>query len=276
MGAPMGDDMVSTRGCCPADWFVERDERLELIVDIGFTDARAGFQAEGLLWSHDGRVLKGIEPLQRTFVLPEVRGEAFLYYVEAAANPDIAQDFSFRPTALGERSTAGSERLYRLGSIEIGVRHMLTWHLQQDLVALSGLAREMSGPGARRDEILSALECALNVIDPLDVRGTAALARTKLAEMLARPAHASAHRIHAIGHAHIDSAWLWPLRETRRKVARSFANVLALMDRYPELTFAASSAQQYDWVKTDYPELYERVKARVAEGRFIPAGGQWV
>ncbi|WP_250030257.1 hypothetical protein [Paractinoplanes maris] len=77
----------------------------------------------------------------------------------------------------------------------------------------------------------------------------------------------------AVGHAHIDSAWLWPLRETRRKVARTPANVLTLMETDPELVYAMSSAQQYAWVQGDHPELFERVRQRVAEGRIVPVGG---
>jgi alpha-mannosidase len=80
----------------------------------------------------------------------------------------------------------------------------------------------------------------------------------------------------AVGHAHIDSAWLWPVRETVRKVARTFANVLELMERYPDFVFVASSAQQYKWIRDSYPELFERIRKRVAEGRFLPVGGMWV
>lgn len=79
--------------------------------------------------------------------------------------------------------------------------------------------------------------------------------------------------IFAIGHCHIDTAWLWPFAETKRKVARSWATQCDLMDRYPEHHFAASTAQQYLWLKEDYPGLFERVKAKVKEGRFIPVGG---
>ena len=73
----------------------------------------------------------------------------------------------------------------------------------------------------------------VDVVDPDDVAGTAAAGRAELAEALARPAPASAHRIVAVGHAHIDSAWLWPVRETIRKCARTFSNVVALADADP-------------------------------------------
>jgi alpha-mannosidase len=97
-----------------------------------------------------------------------------------------------------------------------------------------------------------------------------------LAEVLAVPARASAHRISAVGHAHIDSAWLWPVRETVRKVARTCSNVLALMDEDPDLVFAMSSAQQFAWLKEHRPEVWSGVVKRVEEGRFVPVGGMWV
>ena len=106
--------------------------------------------------------------------------------------------------------------------------------------------------------------------------GTAPAARDALAEVLARPAAASAHRIHAVGHAHIDSAWLWPTRETVRKVARTFANACQLIETSDDFVFAASSAQQYAWLQQTYPALFERVRRQVAAGRFVPVGGMWV
>jgi alpha-mannosidase len=78
------------------------------------------------------------------------------------------------------------------------------------------------------------------------------------------------------GHAHIDLAWLWPVAETRRKVRRTFATVLQLMERYPELCFSQSSAQAYAWLEADDPQLFEEVKKRVQEGRWELVGGMWV
>jgi alpha-mannosidase len=83
-------------------------------------------------------------------------------------------------------------------------------------------------------------------------------------------------RLALTGHAHIDLAWLWPVAETRRKGRRTFATVLDLMERYPDFTFNQSSAQLYAWIEKDAPDLLERVKERVAEGRWEPIGGSWV
>ena len=82
--------------------------------------------------------------------------------------------------------------------------------------------------------------------------------------------------VFAIGHCHIDTCWLWPWAETKRKVARSWANQCDLMDRYPEHRFTCSQAQQYKWLEELYPTLYDRVKAKVKKGTFQPIGGSWV
>lgn len=91
-----------------------------------------------------------------------------------------------------------------------------------------------------------------------------------------REEYPPAGRLALTGHSHLDLAWLWPLEETRRKAKRTFASVLGLMDRYPDFTFNQSSAQLYEWVERDAPDLFERVKGRVAEGRWEPVGGSWV
>jgi alpha-mannosidase len=116
----------------------------------------------------------------------------------------------------------------------------------------------------------------MDIMDPDDVAGTASAGRAALAEVLGRPAYASAHRLLATGHAHIDSAWLWPVRETMRKCARTFSNVVALMDEDPDFVFSCSSAQQLAWIKEYYPELFGRIREKVKTGQFIPVGGMWV
>jgi alpha-mannosidase len=85
-----------------------------------------------------------------------------------------------------------------------------------------------------------------------------------------------AHDLAAIGHAHIDTAWLWPLAETYRKLVRTFSSQTRYMDEYPEYRFACSQAQQYAWVKERNPDLWERIRAKVENGQFVPVGGSWV
>ncbi|SMQ50893.1 unnamed protein product [Zymoseptoria tritici ST99CH_3D1] len=79
-----------------------------------------------------------------------------------------------------------------------------------------------------------------------------------------------------IGHCHIDTCWLWPWDETKRKVARSWSNQCDLLDRYKEHRFCASQAQQYKWLEKLYPYVFDRVKTHVKKGNFQPIGGSWV
>ncbi|WP_409292700.1 alpha-mannosidase [Peribacillus sp. SCS-37] len=80
----------------------------------------------------------------------------------------------------------------------------------------------------------------------------------------------------AIGHTHIDVAWLWRLKHTREKAARSFSTVLRLMEQYPDYVFLQTQPQLYDYIKTDYPEIYEQIQKRVKEGRWETEGGMWL
>ena len=97
----------------------------------------------------------------------------------------------------------------------------------------------------------------------------------ELAPVLAKPAYASAHQISAVGHAHIDSAWLWPLRETVRKVARTVSNVTALAADNPDFMFAFSSAQQHAWMKDHHPQGVGAAQGR-GRGRPVRPGRRHV
>ncbi|NMD54864.1 MULTISPECIES: alpha-mannosidase [Tsukamurella] len=276
-GPPWSTLWLHVTGSVPGDWsrLVEPDgalHALELRVELGFTGG-PGFNAEGLVYRADGTVVKGISPFNAS--VPLEPGEPLDLYIEAAANPDLGGDF-VSPTHLGDRETAGDGPLYRLGTLDLALRDLTVWELQQDVWTLNGLMHELPFDLPRRHEVLRALERMLDAVDPHDVAGTAAAGREALAPALATPAAASAHRITAVGHAHIDSAWLWPVRETARKCARTFANVVNLMDRDPSFRFACSSAQQFAWVRDRYPALFGRIKDKVAAGQFIPVGGMWV
>ena len=82
--------------------------------------------------------------------------------------------------------------------------------------------------------------------------------------------------VNVVGHTHIDVAWLWRLKHTREKAQRSFSTVLRLMEQYDEYVFLQTQPQLYKYVKNDCPELYEKIKQRVEEGKWEPDGGMWV
>lgn len=82
--------------------------------------------------------------------------------------------------------------------------------------------------------------------------------------------------VYGVGHSHIDMAWLWRLCATREKASRTFSTVLNLMKQYPEYRYMHSSPQLYQFLKEDYPEIYEQVKERIKEGQWEITGGMWV
>ena len=281
-GPPWGTTWLRIAGTVPASWGVDGElpsgVTVEALIDLGFHDHSPGFQAEGLVYTTDGHTIKGIAPLN-TYVSLSLRpGDAVELRVEAASNPKVegVGVLRFAPTAMGDPATAGSSPLYRMGRIEVGLLDVAVWELTRDIEMLEGLMLELPVDQPRRALILRALERMVDVMDPSDVAGTAAAGRAALADALASPAAASAHHLHAVGHAHIDSAWLWPVRETIRKCARTFSSVVELMDEHPDFVFACSSAQQFAWIKEHHPALFERIRDKVARGQFVPVGGMWV
>jgi len=274
-GGPWSTTWFRFSGTVPASW---AGRRVEAVFDLGFDPDRGpGGQAEGLVHTPDGRALHGLHPTNRDVLVSTgaEAGASVEFLVEAAANPGIESAHG-RNTHFGDRATAGEDPLYTLVCADLAVRDEEVWHLIHDVEVLDQLMRELPLESPRRHEIMRALARAADATDPRDVSGTASAARDELVEVLARPAYASAHKISGVGHAHIDSAWLWPQRETMRKCVRTFGNVLSLAEEYPELIFACSSAQQYAWVKQSRPELFERIRKAVGEGTFVPVGGMWV
>ncbi|MFE9554611.1 alpha-mannosidase [Streptomyces sp. NPDC006703] len=274
-GAPWGTSWFRVTGTVPEEW---AGKAVEAILDLGFDENMPGFQCEGLVYRPDGTPVKGLNPRNQWVRVgaPVDGGEEVRLHVEAASNPVILDYHPFLPTRLGDRETAGSEPQYKLARMDLAVFDETVWRLVIDLEVLGELMRELPVESGRRWDVLRAVDRALDAIDLQDVNGTAAAARSELEGVLSSPAEPSAHRISAVGHAHIDSAWLWPLRETVRKVARTTSNMTALLDDEPEFVFAMSQAQQWAWIKEHRPEVWAKVVKAVADGRFVPAGGMWV
>lgn len=271
---PWGTTWFHVTGAVPDAWrHGSRRLEVEMLVDLGYEGDHPGFQAEGLVFAPDGTTVKAVEPFNTAV---PIRGDSVDLYIEAASNPDIGGSWRWGVTPMGDKATAGADPIYRLRSVDLGLRDVTVWELERDVTTLLGLHAQFPAASNRAAQILRSLERMCDVMDPHDVAATAQAGREALAGVLGVRAATSAHHVTAVGHAHIDSAWLWPTRETIRKCARTFSNVLALMDEHPDFVFACSSAQQYAWMKRFYPELFERIRTRVADGRFVPVGGMWV
>jgi alpha-mannosidase len=154
------------------------------------------------------------------------------------------------------------------------------WELYYDFHVLQELEAELAkeSGGSERTwagELLAELNRFANLYDS-DDRRTWRAARRILQHLYTRRNATQTHELSAVGHAHIDTAWLWPIAETHRKCTRTFSSQLAYMRDYPELRFACSQAYQYDAMQRDNPDLYARMRARVKAGQLVAVGGTWV
>ncbi|MCU6708062.1 glycosyl hydrolase-related protein [Paenibacillus sp. J5C_2022] len=259
----------------------------------------------GNLWDCAWFRFEGTVPVEasgcKTVLLLDVNGELCL--MDETGTPcqgltNINSEFDYTLGLPGKRvvdvssCAAGGERIdiwadagcndlfghYRSGTLKeasIAVCDENVRQLYYDFEVLAELAAELPEQSSRRSRIWRKLYEAsrlLSEISPVSVESASEL----LAVELARRSGDEELRISAIGHAHIDLAWLWPIRETIRKGARTFSTVLRNMEKYPDYIFGASQPQLYAWIKEYYPGLYEKVKKRVAEGRWEIQGAMWV
>lgn len=99
----------------------------------------------------------------------------------------------------------------------------------------------------------------------------------KAEEMLApMEKDAKEYQLILAAHAHIDMNWMWSFNETVAVTLATFRTMLNLMDQYPDFCFSQSQASVYQIVEEYDPELMERIKARIAEGRWEVTATGWV
>ncbi|GAB4557316.1 MAG: alpha-mannosidase [Anaerolineae bacterium] len=226
------------------------------------------FDAEGIegLLSVNNRPYAGIDP-NHLRVPVTWRGRASLQ-VEFLAIPRVL----CQPELASERARV---RGVRFAQVDPALEAL--WYDLNFLWEASAVA-----PGERRRQRLAALlEDALLAIDltvPTErLRQEALAARDLLREGLQAIApDPEDGRLFLTGHSHIDTAWLWPLRETIRKCARTFSTACRLMERYPEYRFSCSQPQLYAYTKEHYPALFEEIRRWVREGRWETTGAMWV
>jgi alpha-mannosidase len=230
-------------------------------IALGSYDSITGPEALAYL---DGAPVQGVDFNHRDIVLDErVRpGEQHMLALEAFS--------SLRP----EPQTLRALELVRLDPEAEALYH--------DMRVLHGALLTMPEESLERARLVHALERAYNALDLRQPQSDDYLlsvprAREILRQEAYRDSPASERPgVVAVGHAHIDLAWLWPVAQTRRKGARTFSTVLRLMQQYPAYHFVASQPALYQMVAQDEPEIYQRIKARIAEGRWEPTGATWV
>jgi len=228
------------RATVPPEW---RGRRVDLLF---------ASNSEAALWD-DGRIVQGLN----TGGGGE-RPDAIL--TESAEPGPLERQVELACNGLFGAMSSPAE----LRRCEIAVFDPAAWKLLHDFETLRALEVATKDPawsGVLREELHRFCnERDPAILDALYEHGNAA----------------HAHDLAAIGHAHIDTAWLWPLAETYRKMVRTFSSQLRYMDDYPEYRFACSQAQQYAWIKERNADLWAQLSAKVEQGQFVPVGGTWV
>ena len=256
------------QGRIPAEWAGKEVVALVRLTDFDYE----GFTAEGLLYQ-DGRLKRAINANRREVDIATIArgGEPFEFFVEAAANGGSDKN-GFLP-GMCQPDYLGDPR-YRLAQAQLACLNRELRAYYYDFKTAMEALETFPEDSQRRAELCRALN---ESVDAFDIgNGNLELARNALREVLSRKNGATAHTISGVGHAHIDTAWLWPLREAIRKCARTFSTALDYMEHYPEYVFACSQPQQYLWMKVRYPEIWEGIKKAVQRGQWEPVGSMWI
>ncbi|KAF1939242.1 hypothetical protein EJ02DRAFT_382116 [Clathrospora elynae] len=237
---------------------------------------------EGLIWTEDGHTVHGLTGGgERTqWILPKAfrDGKEHTFYIEMACNGMFGNapgGDSIQPPA--------PDRYYTLHTAEIVAVNLEARALYFDFWEISDAAREFPEDSTQAHD---AQQIGNRIIDTF-IAGSGSDESIKAARKIAKEyvGESDTHKVYdsdqeaivtGIGYCHIDTCWLWPFDETKRKVNRSWSNQCDLIDRYPELRFCCSQAQQYKWLEQYYPSTFDRVKKKVKEGSFQPIGGSWV
>jgi alpha-mannosidase len=203
-------------------------------------------RSEATLWL-EGVPVQGLNRHHGEAVLAdEAEGGALSFEVELACNCLFG----------------AQEAPFELRRCELGLFDADAWALYHDFETLRALAVDPGLDESWAGELLSELNAFCNDGD-----------RERLTRLYERRNATTAHELAVVGHAHLDTAWLWPLAESYRKAVRTFTTQLRYLDEYPEYRFACSQAQQYAWIRERDSDLWARIRAQPA---FVPVGGTWV
>ncbi|PTY03375.1 hypothetical protein DB346_05700 [Verrucomicrobia bacterium LW23] len=231
-------------------------------------------QSEATLWV-DGVSTQGLNMTQgdrpdAILLEKAAGGEKLNFLVEMACNNKFGVP--------GSKDDAISP--WHLRKVKIARFNKAAWDLYWDAYVLTKLMEELMRDGDMTDlswqgRLLGELNKFCNAIVE-DDESTWPEARKFLAGLYEFKNASRMFELSMIGHAHIDTAWLWPLAETWRKCERSFSSAVAYMKDYPEYRFSCSQAYQYDIIAKRNPVLYSKIKAAVKAGQWVPVGGTWI
>ena len=264
------------RATVPAEWRGREVTALVLLKPQplpGYNGMRdgEGFTAEGLVYE-DGIPARALN-VNRADVpvaLKAKGGEVVEFYIEGGANASNSDYLG----ANGLPTFEGPP-LFKLSKAELACVNPDAYALWMDATTALDTLLALPEGSPRRGQLLFALNQMADFIDREDP-ATFPEARDLLREVMSLKNGPTTHEVSAVGHAHIDTAWLWPLRETVRKCARTFSTALRYIEKYPEYVFVCSQAQQYEWMKRHYPTIHADIKKAVKSGQWEPVGSMWI
>lgn len=206
--------------------------------------------------------------------------------VTAKENIEIAIEYYAHHFVIGtqpfENNTEEKFEIIYNGA-QICVKNEEIWDVYFNLYIANQMAAYLEDNSFRRADIINTLKKVHEIVyydydncDKEEFIGALKAANVLLKEILEDKNAASAPYAGLIGHSHMDTAWLWNKKETLKKCARTYANQISLMDQYPDYKFIQSSAYHSAIIKDHYPELFEEIRKKVAEGKYEPNGGVWV
>lgn len=240
------------------------------------------FSGEGLVFTPSGEIIQGItngaiwdQNFLRTRVLLDekfIKDGKVELWVETAANSLFGVHTEENPEVESPKRHGWFDA--KVEKIRFGIYDDDIWKLYLDARILIGLVKKLEENSVRRHRAILALNNCINMFN--NSRENSQKARESLKGELSKSAAPSDLTVSAIGHAHIDTGWLWPVKETVRKCARTFATQLDLIKRYPDYIFGASQPQHYQFMKDHYPDLFQEIKKAVKSGNWEVQGGMWV
>ncbi|KAJ8118709.1 hypothetical protein ONZ43_g3940 [Nemania bipapillata] len=237
--------------------------------------------SEGMVWTEDGKPLQGLtgggERIE--WILPDSfrDGQEHTIYIEMACNSMFGN-----PAGGDTIQPPDPNKYFQLVKANICAVNMDARQLWIDTWIIGDAAREFPEDSWEQHEALNVVTDIIGAFvlgDPNSIKKGRQIAQRFIGSSIDTAniySSGTEAQVFGIGHCHIDTCWLWPWAETKRKVARSWSSQCDLIDRYPEHNFACSQAQQYKWLKAYYPYAFDRVKEKVKQGRFHPIGGSWV
>ncbi|KAJ9110122.1 hypothetical protein QFC19_001793 [Naganishia cerealis] len=240
---------------------------------------------EAMVFTTEGLPLQGLtggssDDRRVEFIIPEKmrKASSYTFYIESSCNGMFG---------INNTDPPDPNRYFRLESADLVVPNMEAWRLMWDFTILKQITQTLPWETPLTNKALYVANEIMNAFTEGSLESVSncrKLAEKVLGEDWEKQVvknrkdrgKDSDGTLWGVGHCHIDTAWLWPIEVTQQKSARSWSTQIDLMERYPEHTFSCTQAQQYKWVEELYPLLFERIKAKVSEGRFQPVGATWV